>query len=141
MYLVDTNVWLERLLDQERSSEVGQFLGAISSDELLITDFSLHSVGIILCRLDRRATYLEFLNDLFVNGQVTLVSVPPGTMHRLVKVIDHFSLDFDDAYQYVAAEQFAAEMVSFDTDFDHTDLGRSSPNEILSTIDEREKDG
>jgi hypothetical protein len=25
MYLVDTNIWLERLLDQERSEEVGQF--------------------------------------------------------------------------------------------------------------------
>ena len=29
MYLVDTNVWLERLLDQERSSEVGQFLASV----------------------------------------------------------------------------------------------------------------
>ncbi len=26
MYLVDTNVWLERLLDQEKSVEVGEFL-------------------------------------------------------------------------------------------------------------------
>lgn len=28
MYLVDTNIWLERLLDQERSAEVGRFLFA-----------------------------------------------------------------------------------------------------------------
>lgn len=26
MYLVDTNVWLERLLGQEQSAKVGQFL-------------------------------------------------------------------------------------------------------------------
>lgn len=26
MYLVDTNIWLERLLDQERSDEVARFL-------------------------------------------------------------------------------------------------------------------
>ena len=45
MYLVDTNVWLERLLDQTRSAEVGQFLGAIASDELLMSDFTLHSIG------------------------------------------------------------------------------------------------
>lgn len=32
MYLVDTNVWLERLLDQARSDEVGQFLDAIASE-------------------------------------------------------------------------------------------------------------
>ena len=40
MLLVDTNVWLERLLDQEKSDEVGRFLDAISSEQLFITDFA-----------------------------------------------------------------------------------------------------
>lgn len=40
MYLLDTNIWLERLLEQERAEEVGQLLERLSSDELLITDFS-----------------------------------------------------------------------------------------------------
>lgn len=35
MYLVDTNIWLERLLDQERSAEVGRFL---SGDYRTIVD-------------------------------------------------------------------------------------------------------
>ena len=39
-YLLDTNIWLERLLDQERASEVKQLLEMIPSDRLLITDFS-----------------------------------------------------------------------------------------------------
>ncbi len=43
MYLIDTNIWLERLLDQERSSEVGSFLDRMSSNHLFITDFSFHS--------------------------------------------------------------------------------------------------
>jgi len=34
MYLVDTNVWLERLLSQERSDEVGQFLAHVPGHEL-----------------------------------------------------------------------------------------------------------
>ncbi|MEW6104669.1 MAG: hypothetical protein AB1630_12805 [bacterium] len=37
MYLVDTNVWLERFLDQKKSQEVGQFLDRISSEDLFIT--------------------------------------------------------------------------------------------------------
>jgi hypothetical protein len=45
MYLVDTNVWLERLLDQERSEEVGNFLNHTPSDLLSITDFAFHSRG------------------------------------------------------------------------------------------------
>jgi predicted nucleic acid-binding protein len=99
MYLVDTNVWLERLLDQERSAEVGQFLSAIASDELLMSDFSLHSIGIILDRLGQRGTLPQFVNDLFVDGQVTLVAVPPQAMGHLVARMEQFSLDFDDAYQ------------------------------------------
>jgi hypothetical protein len=45
MYLVDTNVWLERLLDQERSEDVAEFLDRVSSDLLAITDFGFHSIG------------------------------------------------------------------------------------------------
>ena len=48
MYLVDTNVWLERLLDQEKSEEVGRFLAQIPSNLLFVTDFTFHSIGIIL---------------------------------------------------------------------------------------------
>ena len=51
MYLLDTNIWLERLLDQERSEEVGQLLTQLSSDEVAITDFSFHSIGVIFNRL------------------------------------------------------------------------------------------
>jgi len=39
VYLVDTNVWLERLLEQERTEEVKRFLDSVSSDQLSITDF------------------------------------------------------------------------------------------------------
>jgi hypothetical protein len=32
MYLLDTNIWLERLLDQGRSGEVDTFLSSVPSD-------------------------------------------------------------------------------------------------------------
>jgi uncharacterized protein len=132
MYLVDTNVWLERLLDQERSAEVGQFLGGIASDELLMTDFTLHSIGIILDRLGQRGTLPQFVDDLFVHGEVTLVSVPPEGMGDLVAQMDRFNLDFDDAYQYVAADRSTAILVSFDGDFDRTERGRQLPVDSLA---------
>ncbi len=34
MYLVDTNVWLERLLEQARAEEVAQFLDRTPSEIL-----------------------------------------------------------------------------------------------------------
>lgn len=134
MYLVDTNVWLERLLDQARSEEVGQFLRMIASDELLMSDFALHSIGIILDRLGQRNTFPQFVDDLFSGGNVTLVSVPPQEMEYLISQMDRFNLDFDDAYQYLAAEQSNATLVSFDGDFDRTERGRQAPADVLAAI-------
>lgn len=44
-YLVDTNIWLERMLDQERAADVAEFLNRVPADQLCLTDFSLHSIG------------------------------------------------------------------------------------------------
>lgn len=77
MYLLDTNIWLE-LLDQERSEEVGRFLTQIPSNQLLMSDFSLHSIGVLLGRFRRHEIFIEFAEDIFINGRVRLVSVAPA---------------------------------------------------------------
>ncbi len=111
MYLVDTNIWLERLLDQSRSEEVGRFLDQIPTDQLLISDFSFHSIGVILNRLGQRTGLLRFVQDVFLDGEVGLVSLEPIEMKRLIEVAEAFNLDFDDAYQYVVAEKYAAVLI------------------------------
>lgn len=133
MYLVDTNVWLERMLDQERAQEVGEFLALVPAEDLLVSDFSLHSIGVILDRLEQRAVLVRLVDDLFLQGGVGLVSIQPADMIYLVEVMDRFNLDFDDAYQYVAAQQSSAVIISFDKDFDRTEQGRRTPAEILTT--------
>lgn len=40
-------------------------------------------------------------------------------------------LDFDDAYQYVIAKRDNLTLVSFDADFDRTDLQRRTPAQTL----------
>jgi uncharacterized protein len=88
MYLVDTNVWLERLLDQDRSEEVGEFLSKVAADQLLMSDFTLHSIGVILNRLGQRSVLPRFVEDLFAQGNVMLVSFRPEAMQRPVEVMD-----------------------------------------------------
>lgn len=130
MYLVDTNVWLERLLNQERSEEVGRFLGLIASENLYITDFSFHSVGVILCRLGKPQVFTQFMQDAFVEGAVSLVRLEPVDFLTLVEIMEQFGLDFDDAYQYAATEKYQLMLVSLDKDFDRTTRGRLKPGEI-----------
>jgi predicted nucleic acid-binding protein len=46
---------------------------------------------------------------------------------------EELGLDFDDAYQYVAAEKRDLTLVSFDSDFDRTRRGRKTPGEVLDS--------
>lgn len=130
MYLVDTNIWLERLLNQDKSDEVGRFLNDASPRDLFITDFAFHSICVILTRLARSGVLLDFVQDVFVDGAVSVVSIKPSDTPTLVETIDKYKLDFDDAYQYVAAEQNGLTIISFDDDFDRTEKGRTTPAEI-----------
>ena len=132
MYLVDTNLWLERLLDQERSDEVGRFLDHVAPEQLFVTDFSFHSIGIVLDRLQQTDVLLRFVQDVFVDGGVSLIHLEPEDTTYLVSVISDARMDFDDAYQYVAAERHDLTIVSFDGDFDHTERGRQAPAQVLA---------
>jgi uncharacterized protein len=103
VYLVDTNIWLERLLEQERFGEVRQFLDSTETSKIFLTDFSFHSIGLILTRLNKSTLLLNFVQDTLLEGAVSLVHLAPEDMQGIVAVMQQFRLDFDDAYQYVAA--------------------------------------
>ena len=58
--------------------------------------------------------------------------MPPNEIGSLLSAMERFSLDFDDAYQYVVAERNDLTLVSFDSDFARTSRGRRTPAEILT---------
>lgn len=132
MYLVDTNVWLERLLAQERFDEVRRFLDATETSRLFLSDFSFHSIGLILTRLNKSGLLLNFVQDALLEGAVSLVHLAPEDMQAVVSVMQQFRLDFDDAYQYVAADKHHLVLVSFDADFDRTEQGRKQPHQVTA---------
>ena len=85
MYLVDTNVWLEVLLAQERAAE----------------------------------------------AQIACIRLDSSGLKQALALCQQYQIDFDDAYQYVAAEKHDLIIVSFDKDFDRTTRGRKTPAEII----------
>ena len=133
MYLVDTNVWLERLLEQERFDEVRRFLDSTETSKIFLTDFSFHSIGLILTRLNKSELLLNFVQDTLLEGAVSLVYLAPEDTQGIVAGMRQFRLDFDDAYQYVAAEKHSLSLVSFDADFDRTERRRKTPQAVLQT--------
>ncbi len=134
MYLLDTNIWLERLLGQPKANEVGQLLGLIPSDEIFITDFAFHSLCVILIRLKKQQALLDFVQDLFVDGDVSLISIPPDKTPELVKAMRRYKLDFDDAYQYLAARLNGLTLVTFDKGLRRKPMGGRTPAQIITSL-------
>ncbi len=132
MYLVDTNVWLETLLEQEREEEARNFLQRTDSVNLFLTDLSLFSIGIILTRLKKDALFQTFLRDTVEESGVTLIRLDTDGLDRILALRRSVSLDFDDAYQYVAAEAHGLMLISFDADFDRTERGRKEPYQVTA---------
>ena len=131
MYLLDTNIFLELLLEQGNSDSVRALLTSKTPEELSISDLAFHSIGIILYQKNAAHLFSDFIRDLFGDGGIAIISLGSEDMERLEHVSTTFNLDFDDAYQYVIAEKFGLVLVSFDTDFDRTDRKRIIPADIL----------
>jgi len=133
MYLLDTNVILELLLDQEQADEVEQLLRSTPPESFHLSEFTLYSLGIVLLRRKMYDTFLRSVEDLLVTGGIRLVRLVVEDMQDIVHTARRFNLDFDDAYQYVAAEKYGLILVSLDGDFDRTERGRKTLAEILSS--------
>lgn len=133
MFLVDTNVWLERLLDRDKSEEVRDFLDSVSSEQLFITDFAFHSIGLIMHRLDALEDFLRFVQDVFLDGAVEVIHLGPADMKGVTAAMNEFNLDFDDAYQCQAAQKHRLALVSYDSDFDRTVRGRVTLGRALAS--------
>ncbi|AEH22463.1 PilT protein domain protein [Thermodesulfobacterium geofontis OPF15] len=131
MYLLDTNIFLELILDQEKADDVEKFLRSAQKEKLYISEFSLYSVGIILFRQKLYDIFIRFVDDLIFTYGIHLVKLAPKDIKQLVEVAKQFNLDFDDAYQYTIAELYDLKIVSFDSDFDRTKRGRKTPEDIL----------
>ena len=129
--LVDTNIFIEVLLNQASAGDARTFLENRKGHELYISDFALHSIGLLLFRHKQHQVFRQFLQDVIDRSGVGMVSLSAPEMDAVVDTATKFNLDFDDAYQYSAAMKHGLTIVSFDADFDRTTEGRLLPTDAL----------
>ncbi|MCL6642856.1 MAG: PIN domain-containing protein, partial [Candidatus Bipolaricaulota bacterium] len=86
MFLIDTNVWLELLLEQEKSEEVRRFFENVEAQFLAITDFSLYSIGIILTRLKKDDVFEDFLGDTLGEEGIAQIRLGRRDLQKLLAV-------------------------------------------------------
>lgn len=114
MNLVDTNIFLEVLLQQEKNEQCKSFLseniGAIN-----ISDFTLHSIGVILFRQNATEVFSQFISDAL--PKLNLLSLPKDRYGSIAKAKKKYNLDFDDAYQYIICKHYDLNFITMDRDF------------------------
>jgi hypothetical protein len=132
--LLDTNIILEIALEQDNAQECVNLLEQYDKIDFFISDFSIHSIGVILNKRNNLEKFDKLIEDLRLVLKAILSLDHYYDLKRLINIMKVFDLDFDDAYQYRIAEKYKLTIVSFDKDFDKTKLGKRTPTEILQTI-------
>lgn len=115
MFLADTNIFLEILLGQDKKEACKTFLIRNIGD-LSITDFSLHSIGVILFRYNKEDIFRKFVEDVMPDAR--LLTLPLELYNDVVNVRKSLNLDFDDAYQYSVAKYYGLKVATMDKDFE-----------------------
>ncbi len=126
MYLIDTNIFLEILLKQEKSNQSKKILSLQNSNDLYLTTFSLHSICVVMIN-ENLQNELKLFLATGIKDKINILSVKSEDLNLIIDNTNKYNLDFDDAYQYTAAKLYNLHLVSYDKDFDKTDIKRIEP--------------
>lgn len=139
-FLFDANVFLEAILLQEQAEDVQSLLATGNGLSLYVSDFSLHSIGYILFHRRKYQAWQEFIDDIIERLGVQVLHLDANELKILPAVAQQYTLDFDDAYQYIIADKYDLTIVSFDTDFNRTPRRAVTPAMVLRRLEQSSTD-
>ena len=114
MCLIDTNIFLEVLLSQGKKDLCKKILDTNIGNQYL-SDFSLHSIGVILFKNGKENIFKKFVVD--VVPKVEIITLSKELYKNLANAKNDTGLDFDDVYQFKIAEEYGLEIITMDKDF------------------------
>ncbi|RLE86738.1 MAG: PIN domain nuclease [Thermoprotei archaeon] len=134
MYLIDTNIFLEVMLSRKRKEECKCLLRMLRDGKIrgIVTDFTIHSIIVLLDRLRKLDELKAFLLSLTAYKGLYVYTTSIADEIRAIEIAKKTKLDMDDAIQYsVALSVKVDSIVSFDRDFDGLDIPRREPKDII----------
>ena len=102
--------------------------------EAFVTRFTLHTIAVKVAhgRIPERLSQLSaFFSRIDRSRGLTVYDTSTVEERAIIELMMAKHLDFDDALQYFVASQLHLTLVSFDRDFDRTDIVRKEPTQIL----------
>jgi predicted nucleic acid-binding protein len=139
VFLIDTNCWIQLVRQRAQVGEVQDFLAGVPADRLFISIYTVHGIGIVMHRYGVVDHYVPFLAGAGIGTTLRIVDVPVPQLARVADNCAAHRLDFDDAYQYAAAELHNLTLVSLDADFDRTPRGRLTPTAALQQFNDEQR--
>jgi len=129
MYLIDANVVLEVLYKRDKWKECYVFLNKVKKGNVrtYILHFTLHGISAIL---GKPKLVSKFLSEILTWRGLAIVNLTVEEELIASELASRVGLDFDDGLQYYCAKKLGLIIVSFDKDFDKTDVKRVEPKEV-----------
>jgi predicted nucleic acid-binding protein len=88
-------------------------------DKINISDFTLHSIGVILFKQKEEKLFLKFISDTL--SKIPLISLPKNKYRNITNITKKYKFDFDDSYHYSVCKYFGWKLVTMDFDFKFND--------------------
>ncbi len=129
MYLIDANIILEVLYKRNKWKEAYVFLNAVKKGLIsaYVLHFTIHGISAIL---GKPALVSKFLSEIMSWKGLTIINLSIDEEHAAAKLAEKTGLDFDDGLQYYFAKKKNIPIISFDRDFDKTDVKRLEPSQL-----------
>ena len=133
---LDTSVFVELLLDQEKAGESESLLDAIAEGRstAVVSHFAVHAIEAMLPTQQKLSA---FLRDVEASKGLTVYQTTISDEQSVAILSGRIGLNFDDSVQfYVAKRTGSSAIVSFDRHFDACGIPRREPHQILEELNE-----
>ena len=120
--LVDSNIFLELFLGQQKKDACRLFLNKTVSGEInaTISDFTIDSILLVMFRHRSALENMrDFLHKVTNSKGLSIYSITSSDRSRALQLIEKYKLDYEDAVVLQSAiSSGCSEVLSFDRDFD-----------------------
>lgn len=122
-------MFLELLYKRDRWRECRDFLNKVKAGAIKshVLHFTLHGISAIL---GDPKLVSRFLSEIATWRGLTVIDLSIDEEVVASELANSVGLDFDDGLQYYYAKKAGLQIVSFDRDFDKTDVKRVEPKDI-----------
>lgn len=132
MHLIDSNIFLEILQNQENKEDCKKVQGEIAEEEIhaAASKYTIHGIeGMLSEEPDALDKFMTNITSLMT------LKIVETTMHQEKQILEiaiNSEMDLDEGVQYLVAKKENIEkIISYDTDFDRTDLKRVEYGELV----------